>query len=96
MKVIAAVNDLITSEITAFYALRYAALHGFPLTLLHVENPLDSLDDVERSMAVIKEDRLSVKKFAFFASFAKAYGAATEVYSITRVDSIMNVWTMRS
>lgn len=172
MKVVAAVNGLITSEIAAFYALRYAALHGFPLTLLHVENPVDSLDDVEQSMTVIEEaasgdnvtterillagnpiktirrylsvnrvdtlfcstsrhrnffqnslreqltylplpadlaviqvvrldaahavrnmvlpieeDRLSVKKFAFFASFAKAYGAATEVYSITLVDS---------
>ena len=172
MKVVAAVNGLITSEIAAFYALRFAAQHGFPLTLLHVENSLDSLEDVERSMAVIEEaasdddvtterillagnpiktirkylsanrvdtlfcstsrhrtffqnslrqqltylplpvdlavvqvvrldaahavrnvvlpieeDRLSVKKFSFFASFAKTYGAATEIYSVTLVDS---------
>lgn len=172
MKVIAAVNGLITSEVAAFYALRYAAVHGFPLVLLHVKNSKDSLDDVERSMDVIEEaaeidnvvtervvlggdpikairsfvdanrvdilfcstskrcrffekslreqlvrsplsadlavvqvvrldthylvrnmvlaiqeDRLSVKKFALFASFAKAYKAATEVYSVTLVDA---------
>jgi nucleotide-binding universal stress UspA family protein len=172
MKVVAAVNGLITSEIAAFYALRFAAQLGFPLTLLHVENRLDSLNDVERSMVIIEEaasennvitervfltgypirairrflsenrvdtlfcstsrhrtffqnslrqqltylpipvdlavvqvvrldaahavrnvvlpieeDRLSVKKFSFFASFAKTYGAATEVYSVTLVDS---------
>jgi nucleotide-binding universal stress UspA family protein len=172
MKVVAAVNGRITSEIAAFYALRYASLHGFPLILLHVQNPKDCLDDVEQSMVVIEEaawrdnvtterilltgnplttirrylsenridtlfcstsrhrnffqrslreqlicqplpadlavvqvvrldaahtvrnivlaieeDRLSVKKFAHLASFAKAYGAATEVYSVTRVDS---------
>lgn len=172
MKVVAAVNGLITSEIAALYALRYASLHGFPLTLLHVENPEDSLDEVERSMVVIEEAaavdavtterillagkpvkairrylsanrvdtlfcstsrhrqffqnslreqltcqplsadlavvqivrldaahavrnmvlpieeaRLSVKKFALFASFARAYGAATEVYSVTLADS---------
>jgi len=172
MKVIAAVNGLITAEVAALYALRYAAQHGSTLLLLHVENPADSLDEVERSMAVIEEaaaidqvaterilltgspaqairryllanradtlfcstrrrrgffensfseqlvrlalpvdlavvqvvrldaahavrhmvlpieeDRLSVKKFAFFAGLAQAYGAAAEVYSITPVDS---------
>ncbi len=172
MKVIAAVNGLITAEVAALYALRYATLHGFTLTMLHVENPEDSLEDVERSMAVIEEaaaidhvaterillsgnpakairrylsenrvdtlfcstrrrrgffenslsaqlvrlnlpadlavvqvvrldaahavrrmvlpieeDRLSVKKFAFFAGLAQAYGAAAELYSITPVDS---------
>lgn len=172
MKVIAAVNGLITAEVAALYALRYAAQHGFTLLLLHVVNPADSLDEVERSMAVIEEaaaieqvttervllagspawairrylsenradtlfcstrrrrgffenslseqlarlalpvdlavvqvvrldtahavrhmvlpieeDRLSVKKFAFFAGLAQAYGAAAEIYSISRVDS---------
>lgn len=172
MKVVAAVNGLITSEVAALYALRYAAVHGFVLVLLHVENAKDSMGEVERSMdlieevaksdnvatervllagspikairdflfanrvdtifcstskrrlffenslrdqltqfplaadlAVVKvarldipssvrsmvlaihEDRLSVNKFALFASFAKAYEATTEVYSVTLVDS---------
>lgn len=169
MKVVAAINGLITAEVAALYALRYAALHDFSLVLLHVENAADSRDDVERSMAVIEEaaadmvsiervllagnplkaikrylsdnrvdmlfcstsrrrrffrnslrdqltsqplaadlavvqvvrldtahavrsmvlpiqeDRLSVKKFALFAAFAKAYGATTEIYSVTLV-----------
>ncbi len=55
MRVVAAVNGLITSELAALYALRYAAVHGFPLTLLHVENSQDRLDDVQRSMNVIEE-----------------------------------------
>jgi len=41
--------------VAALYALRYAALHGFGLILLHVVNAEDSLADVERSMAVIEE-----------------------------------------
>lgn len=168
MKVVAAVNGLITAEVAAIYAVHYAALHGFSLVLLHVENPYDSRDDVERSMTVIEEaaaarmisverivlegrpikvirrylaenrvdilfcstskrrrflwnslrdqlsrqalasdlavvqvvrldaahamrrmvlsiqeDRLSVKKFALFAAFARAYEADTEIYSVT-------------
>ncbi|MDD3813631.1 MAG: universal stress protein [Desulfocapsaceae bacterium] len=168
MKVIAAVNGLVTSDIAAFYALRYAALFSYTLTLLHVENPDDSREEVETSMAAIeeaaeeyqvkieriflhgdpapaiqahllktnadilfcstrmrkrffenslsdklsrlhlpvdlaivrvahvgaaartknillpiREDRLSVKKFMFVSSIAKAFGAATEIYSIT-------------
>lgn len=172
MKVMAAVNGLITSEVAALYALRYATVHGYVLVLLHVNNAVDSLDDVARSMAVIEEvaelddiatervflegdpvrairkfldgnridtmfcstsrrpgvfkkslheqlirlplsadlavvrvvrletpysvknmvlavqeDRLSVKKFTLFASFAKAYEASAEIYSVTVVDS---------
>jgi nucleotide-binding universal stress UspA family protein len=167
MKVIAAVNGLVTSEIAALYALRYAALFNYTLVLLHVENPADSREDVEMSMAAIeeaagqyqvkserifltgkpalviqaylleiksdilfcstrmrqrffeeslseklsllhlaadlaivrvahvgaasltenilmpiREDRLSVKKFIFLSSIAKAFGAGTEIYSI--------------
>ncbi|MFH2123365.1 MAG: universal stress protein [Pseudomonadota bacterium] len=168
MKVIAAVNGLVTSEIAALYALRYAVLFEYTLTLLHVENPDDRREEVEASMAAIeeaaeqyqikieriflqggpapaieaylrevnadilfcstrmrkrffenslsdqlsrlrlpvdlaivrvahvdgalrsenillpiREDRLSVKKFVFVSSMAKAFDAATEIYSIT-------------
>lgn len=170
MKVVAAINGLITSEIAALYALRYATVHGFTLVLLHVKNAEDRVADVERSMAVveeaaaidkiatervllagnplkairsflgdnrvdtlfcstsrhrrfftkslreqlvslplpvdlavvqvlrldapylvrsmvlaIQEDRLSVKKFALVASFAKAFEADIEIYSVTMV-----------
>lgn len=54
MKVIAAVNGLVTSDIAALYALRYAALFNYPLALLHVSNPKDRRDEVETSMAVIE------------------------------------------
>ncbi len=59
MRVVAAINGLISSEVAAFYALRYATLHGFPLILLHVENADDSMCDVERSMAVIEAAALA-------------------------------------
>lgn len=55
MKVIAAMNGLVTSDVAAFYALRYAALFGYTLCLLHVENPADSKEEVEASMAAIEE-----------------------------------------
>ena len=55
MKVIAAVNGLVTSEVAALYALRYAALFSYTLVLLHVENPADSRKEVETSMATIEE-----------------------------------------
>ena len=167
MKVIAAMNGLVSSDVAALYALRYAALFDHPLCLLHVLNPADSREEVELSMAEaeeaagqagvkaervflsgepaetirkylaenrtdtlfcstrmhrsffenslserlsrlslpanlavvrvahvnavfvtenilipILEDRLSAQKFAFFSSLAKAFGAATEIYSI--------------
>lgn len=170
MKVIAAINGLVTSDISALYALKYAGLYGFTLVQLHVENDLDNREEVESSMAVIEElaekdevpcerlfltgkavkavknylreakidilfcgtrthkqffensfsqqitraslpvdvavvrvahvdstpltteivmpimeDRLSVRKFAFFSSMAKAYEAAAEIYSVTVV-----------
>jgi len=169
MKVIAAMNGLVSSDVTALYALRYAALFDHTLCLLHVLNPSDRREEVELSMAEaeeaashygvktervfltgepaeairkylattrtdtlfcstrirtkkrffqnslseklsqlslsanlavirvahvnavfvtesillpIREDRLSAQKFAFFSSLAKAFGAATEIYSI--------------
>ncbi len=167
MKVIAAMNGLVSSDIAALYALRYAALFDYTLCLLHVLNPIDRLEEVELSMATaeeaaspygvktervflngepalaisrylaatrtdtlfcstrmhrsffenslseklsrmslpanlavvrvahvhavfvtedillpIREDRLSVRKFVFFSALAKAFGAATEIYSI--------------
>lgn len=55
MKVVAAVNGLITSEVAALYALRYAALYGYTLVLLHVENPTGDRGATEDSMAVVEE-----------------------------------------
>jgi len=170
MNVIAAINGQVTSEVAALYGLHFARLHGWPLLLLHVVNPDDSLEAVEKSMASIeetaavyemttervmlegspveavkrylienkaeilfcstryrqrkkffnlsfseklrsislpvdlaevrvvhinstlstekvvlpiKEDRMSVEKFTFFASMAKAYKAGGEIYSVT-------------
>ena len=170
MKVIAAINGQVTSEVAALYGLHFARIHGLPLVLLHVVNPDDSIDSVEKSMAnieevaaeyematervmlegspaetvkrylfenkseilfcstryrqrkkffnlsfseklrsmslpvdlaevrvvhvhstlsterivlPIKEDRMSVEKFTFFVSMAKAYKAGGEIYSVT-------------
>jgi len=170
MKVVAAVNGQVTSEVSALYGLHYARLHEFPLVLLHVVNPDDSIAAVEKSMEnieeaarefgvlaerailegkpaqtakrylrenkteilfcstryrlrkkrfnlsfseklrsmtlpadlaevrvvhvhstlsterivlPIKEDRMSVEKFTFFASMARAYNASGEIYSVT-------------
>jgi nucleotide-binding universal stress UspA family protein len=167
MKVLAAMNGLVSSDVAALYALRYAALFDYTLCLLHVLNPADNREEVEMSMATaeeaavhfavktervfltgepaaairrylaenktdtlfcstrmhrrffqnslseklsrlslpanlavvrvahvnavfvtenillpIREERLSAQKFAFFSSLAKAFGAATEIYSI--------------
>lgn len=167
MKVIAALNGLVSSDVAALYALRYAALFDYTLCLLHVLNPSDRREEVELSMAIaeeaaihykvktervfltgepvlairkylaetrtdtlfcstrmhrrffqdslseklsrlslpanlavirvahvnavfvtenillpIREDRLSSQKFAFVSSLAKAFDAATEIYSI--------------
>ena len=55
MKVIAAINGQVTSEVAALYGLHFARIHGLPLVLLHVVNPDDSIDSVEKSMANIEE-----------------------------------------
>lgn len=173
MKVVAAMNGLVSSDVAALYALRYAALFDHTLCLLHVLNPTDRREEVEMSMAEaeeaafhygvktervfltgepadaigkylaatrtdtlfcstrirekkrffqnslseklsrlslpanlavlrvahvnavfvtenillpIREDRLSARKFAFFSAMAKAFGAATEIYSIHPAD----------
>ena len=171
MKVIAAMNGLVSSDVAALYALRYAALFDYTLCLLHVLNPADRREEVELSMTAaeeaathygvkterifltgepakairaylaaartdtlfcgtrmhrrffenslseklsrlslpanlavvrvahvhavfatenillpIRKDRLSAQKFAFFSSLAKAFGAATEIYSIHPAD----------
>jgi nucleotide-binding universal stress UspA family protein len=170
MNVIAAINGQVTSEVAALYGLHFARVHGLPLILLHVENPDDSFEAVEKSMVdiekvadeydmttervilegppaetvrhyliknkskllfcstrylhhkkffnlsfserlrrmslpveleevrvvhihstlsterivlPIREDRMSVEKFTFFASMAKAYNASGEIYSVT-------------
>lgn len=169
MNVIAAINGQVTSEVAALYGLHFARIHNWPLVLLHVANPKDSITVVETSMAniektaavydmscervilegepvdavkqylvrnrseilfcstryrqykkffnlsfseklaamalpvdlaevrvvhvhstlsteriilPIKEDRMSVEKFTFFASMAKAYNASGEIYSV--------------
>lgn len=174
MNVIAAVNGQVTSEVAALYGLHFARVNGLPLVLLHVANPDDAVDSVEKSMASIeeaaseydipvervflegvpaetvkqylienkseilfcstryrqrkkffnlsfseklrsmslpvdlaevrvvhihstlsterivmpiKEDRMSVEKFTFFASMAKAYEASGEIYSVTVTSS---------
>ena len=170
MNVIAAINGQVTSEVAAMYGLHFARIHGLPLVLLHVINPGDTIEAVEKSMTSIeeisdqydmatervmlegppaetvkqylmknkseilfcstrfrqhkkffnlsfseklrrmslpvdlaevrvvhihstlsterivlpiKEDRISVEKFTFFASMAKAYNASGEIYSVT-------------
>lgn len=55
MKVIAAMNGLVSSDIAALYALRYAALFDYTLCLLHVLNPIDQLEEVELSLATAEE-----------------------------------------
>lgn len=41
------------------------------------------IKDFNNMVLFIKEDKLSVKKFTFFATLASAYRADTEIYSIT-------------
>ena len=170
MNVIAALNGQVTAEVSALYGLHFARINGLPLILLHVANPDDSIEAVEKSMAniegvageynmatervllagrpaetvkrylvanksailfcstryrlrrklfhlsfsekltkmalpvdlavvrvvhvhstlaterivlPIKEDRVSVEKFTFFSSMARAYKASGEIYSVT-------------
>jgi nucleotide-binding universal stress UspA family protein len=44
---------------------------------------INAVADIDTMMLSIKEDRLSVKKFAFFASLASAYQADGEIYSVS-------------
>ena len=89
MKVVAAVNGLITSEIAALYALRYAAFHGFTLTLLHVTNPDDSWPDVEKSMVVIEEAATTYKVTAERVRLAgNPIKAISDFLAQNRVDTL--------
>lgn len=47
--------------------------------VVHVHSTLST----ERIVLPIKEDRISVEKFTFFASMARAYDAGGEIYSVT-------------
>ena len=47
--------------------------------VVHIHSTLST----ERIVLPIKEDRISVEKFTFFASMAKAYDAGGEIYSVT-------------
>ncbi len=44
---------------------------------------ISSIMDIDKMILSIKEDRLSVKKFAFFASLASSYRAESEIYSVS-------------
>ena len=54
MKVIAALNGSISSETTAFYALKYAKAQNFTLVLFHAKNKKDDIESVEASIERIK------------------------------------------
>jgi len=47
--------------------------------VVHIHSTMST----ERIVLPIKEDRISVEKFTFFASMAKAYNASGEIYSVT-------------
>lgn len=49
--------------------------------IVHINNIMES----ENIFLSIKEDRLSVKKYTFFATLASAYKAKGEIYSITKM-----------
>jgi hypothetical protein len=44
---------------------------------------MSSIIDIDKIILSIKEDRLSVKKFAFFASMASSYQTEGEIYSVS-------------
>ncbi|MDA3945396.1 MAG: hypothetical protein PF439_01790 [Helicobacteraceae bacterium] len=51
---------------------------------------ISAIMDIDAMILSIKEDKLSVKKFAFFASLASAYQADGEIYSV----SSMSRWAL--
>lgn len=65
MNVIVTINGQITAEVSAFYGLHFARVHGFPVILLHIINPADNIEAVEKSMANIER-------------VAEKYGMATK------------------
>ncbi len=49
---------------------------------------MNAVMDIDTMILSIKEDRLSVKKFTFFASLASAYQAAGEIYSVSSMSRL--------
>lgn len=47
---------------------------------------MSHIHDLESMMLCIKEDKLSVKKFTFFATLATAYKATGEIYSVSNIN----------
>lgn len=97
MKVVAAVTGLITSEIAALYALRYAKLHDYPLVLLHVQNAPTPAPEVESSMAVVEEaaERLGVKCERLFLT-GQPLKAIRDYLGDGRTDTLFCSTRMRS
>jgi nucleotide-binding universal stress UspA family protein len=97
MKVAAAVTGLITSEIAALYALRYAKLHDYTLVLLHVQNTPTPGPEVTSSMAVIEEaaEGLGVKSERLFLS-GQPLQAIRGYLADGRTDTIFCSTRMRS
>ncbi len=97
MKVVAAVTGLITSEIAALYALRYAKLHDYPLVLLHVQNSPTPAPEVEGSMAVVEEAAkgLAVKTERLFLS-GRPLTAIRDYLADGRTDTLFCSTRMRS
>jgi len=63
MIVIAALNGTLTSEMAAYYALRYCGIYRFDLHLLHVRNEADPIESVMQSMKNIETEasRMEIK-----------------------------------
>lgn len=89
MKVIAAMNGLVSSDVAALYALRYAALFDYTLCLLHVLNPADSREEVEISMTEAEEAaaHYAVKTERVFLT-GKPAVAIRKYLAATRADTL--------
>lgn len=97
MKVVAAVTGLITSEVAALYALRYAKLHDYPLVLLHVKGSAAPGPEVAASMAVVEEAAagLGVKSERLFLS-GQPLPAIRDYLADGRTDTLFCSTRMRS
>lgn len=79
MKVVAAVNGMLTAEAAAMYALAYAKVNGFTLVLFHVRNPSDAMSDVRHSIESIRE-----------TAEAEGVEVEEEIYDLGGVASLIN------
>ncbi|NTV13039.1 MAG: universal stress protein [Desulfobulbaceae bacterium] len=97
MKIAAAVTGLITSEIAALYALRYAKLHDYPLVLLHVQNSPTPSPELTDSMAVVEEAAkgLGVKTERLFLT-GRPLKAIRDYLADGRTDTLFCSTRMRS